>query len=142
MTSASNVICSPSRRPTATKPATSHSATYAIAANSSNDAMTMTQVEQLIQQIRELKLTIKLCEEDLKGHMATLDEYRASGLLDHYEAEDGSFYVLNCRLLPVTRSTWAYSKAVKELQEQEKVSGAATRQESTYLRFEMPKPDA
>jgi hypothetical protein len=115
---------------------------YAIAANSSNDAMTMTQVEQLIQQIRELKLTIKLCEEDLKGHMATLDEYRASGLLDHYEAEDGSFYVLNCRLLPVTRSTWSYSKAVKELQEQEKVSGAATRQESTYLRFEMPKPDA
>jgi hypothetical protein len=74
--------------------------------------------------------------------MATLDEYRASGLLDHYEAEDGSFYVLNCRLLPVTRSAWSYSKAVKELQEQEKVSGAATRQESTYLRFEMPKPDA
>jgi hypothetical protein len=104
--------------------------------------MTITQVEQLIQQIRELKLTIKLCEEDLKDHMATLDEYRASGLLDHYEAEDGSFYVLNCRLLPVTRSTWAYSKAVKELQEQEKVSGAATRQESTYLRFEVPKQDA
>ncbi|ADF42493.1 hypothetical protein S-CBS3_gp35 [Synechococcus phage S-CBS3] len=142
MTSASNVICSPSRRPTATKPGIWPLPTYAIAVNSSNDAMTMTQVEQLIQQIRELKLTIKLCEEDLKGHMATLDEYRASGLLDHYEAEDGSFYVLNCRLLPVTRSTWAYSKAVKELQEQEKVSGAATRQESTYLRFEMPKPDA
>ena len=104
--------------------------------------MTMSQVEQLIQQIRELKLTIKLCEEDLKGHLATLDEYRANGLLDHYEAEDGSFYVLNCRLLPVTRSTWAYSKAVKELQEQEKVAGIATKQESTYLRFEMPKADA
>lgn len=124
------------------QPATSLSHTCESAVNSSNNAKTMTQVEQLIQQIRELKLTIKLCEEDLKGHMATLDEYRASGLLDHYEAEDGSFYVLNCRLLPVTRSTWSYSKAVKELQEQEKVSGAATRQESTYLRFEMPKPDA
>lgn len=119
-----------------------HLPIYAIAAKSPTNAMTMTQVERLIQQIRELKLTIKLCEEDLKGHMATLDEYRASGLLDDYEAEDGSFYVLNCRLLPVTRSTWAYSKAVKELQEQEKVSGAATKQESTYLRFEMPKPDA
>jgi len=122
--------------------AASHLPIYAIAAKSPTNAMTMTQVERLIQQIRELKLTIKLCEEDLKGHMATLDEYRASGLLDDYEAEDGSFYVLNCRLLPVTRSTWAYSKAVKELQEQEKVSGAATKQESTYLRFEMPKPDA
>lgn len=102
----------------------------------------MSQVEQLIQQIRELKLTIKLCEEDLKEHLATLDEYRANGLLDSFEAEDGSFYVLNCRLLPVTRSSWAYSKAVKELQEQEKVAGIAIKQETSYLRFEMPKPDA
>lgn len=126
----------------ATRPVIRLSHTYAIAANSSNAAMTMSQVEQLIQQIRELKLTIKLCEEDLKGHLVTLDEYRANGLLDSFEAEDGSFYVLNCRLLPVTRSSWAYSKAVKELQEQEKVSGVATKQETSYLRFEMPKPDA
>jgi hypothetical protein len=74
--------------------------------------------------------------------MATLDEYRANGLLDSFEAEDGSFYILNCRLLPVTRSTWVYSKVVKELQEQEKVSGAATKQETNYLRFEMPKQEA
>ena len=102
----------------------------------------LNQVEKLIQQIRELKLTIKLCEEDLKGHLATLDEYRANGLLDQFEAEDGSFYVLNCRLLPVTRSSWSYTKAVKELQEQEKVSGLATKQETSYLRFELPKADA
>ena len=43
--------------------------------------MTMTQVELLIDQIRELKLMIKLHEEDLKAHQATLDEYRANGLL-------------------------------------------------------------
>ena len=126
----------------ATQLAASLSHTCESAANSSNNAKTMTQVEQLIQKIWELKLTIKLSEEDLKVHQATLDEYRANGLLDPYEGEDGSYYVLNCRLLPVTRSSWKYSKAVKELQEQEKVSGAATRQESTYLRFEMPKPDA
>ena len=101
-----------------------------------------TEVEKLIQQIRELKLTIKLCEEDLSTHLATLDEYRANGLLDPFEGEDGSFYVLNCRLLPVTRTGWKYSKAVKELQEREKVSGAATKQETTYLRFELPKPEA
>jgi hypothetical protein len=101
--------------------------------------MTMNEVERLIQQIRELKLTIKLCEEDLRAHQVTLDEYRANGLLDHYEAKDGSFYVLNCRLLPVTTSRWAYSKAVKELQEQEQLSGAATRKETTYLRFEQLK---
>jgi len=124
------------------KPATLPLAIYAIAANSSKNAMTINPVEQLIQQIRELKLTIKLCEEDLKSHMATLDEYRANGLLDSFEGEDGSFYVLNCRLMPVTRGTWAYSKAVKELQEQEKVSGVATKQESTYLRFEMTKQEA
>ena len=44
-----------------------------------------------------------------------------------------------CRLLPVTRSSWAYSKAVKELQEQEQLSGAATKKESTYLRIDLPK---
>jgi hypothetical protein len=126
----------------ATKPVIKPSHTYVIAVNSSKNAMTTNQVESLIQQIRELKLTIKLCEEDLKGHLATLDEYRANGLLDQFEAEDGSFYVLNCRLLPVTRSSWSYSKAVKELQEQEKVSGIATKQETTYLRFEMPKQEA
>ena len=126
----------------AMQPATSRSHTCASAVNSSNNAKTMTQVEQLIQQIRELKLTIKLHEEDLKAHQATLDEYRANGLLDPYEGEDGSYYVLNCRLLPVTRSSWKYSKAVKELQEREQVSGIATKQETTYLRFDPPKPEA
>ena len=124
------------------QPATSLSHTCESAVNSSNNAKTMTQVEQLIQQIRELKLTIKLHEEDLKAHQATLDEYRANGLLDPYEGEDGSYYVLNCRLLPVTRSSWKYSKAVKELQEREQVSGIATKQEITYLRFDAPKPEA
>ena len=123
----------------ATQPATSLSHTCENAANSSNNAKTMTQVELLIDQIRELKLMIKLHEEDLKAHQATLDEYRANGLLDPYEGEDGSYYVLNCRLLPVTRSSWKYSKAVKELQEREQVSGIATKQETTYLRFDPPK---
>jgi len=104
--------------------------------------MTMNEVERLIQQIRELKLTIKLCEEDLKGHQSQLDEYRANGLLDPYEGEDGSYYVLNCRLLPVTRSSWKYSKAVKELQEREQLAGIATKQEITYLRFDPPKQEA
>ena len=126
----------------ATQPATLLSHTCESAANSSNYAKTMTQVELLIQQIRELKLTIKLAEEDLKAHQATLDEYRANGLLDPYEGEDGSYYVLNCRLLPLTRSSWKYSKAVKELQEREQVSGIATKQETTYLRFDPPKPEA
>ena len=100
----------------------------------------MTQVEDLIQQISDTKQAIKLMEHQLKAYMATLDEYRANGLLDSYECEDGSFYISDCRLLPVTRSTWAYSSAVKELQEQEQLSGVATRKESTYLRFELPKP--
>ena len=100
----------------------------------------MTQVEDLIQQISDTKQAIKFMEHQLKAYMATLDEYRANGLLDSYECEDGSFYISDCRLLPVTRSTWAYSKAVKELQEQEQLSGAATRKEVTYLRFELPRP--
>ena len=104
--------------------------------------MTMNEVERLIQQIRELKLTIKLCEEDLKGHQAQLDEYRANGLLDPYEGEDGSYYVLNCRLLPVTRTSWTYSKAVKDLQKREQCNGTAIAQEITYLRFDPPKPEA
>jgi hypothetical protein len=39
----------------------------------------------------------------------------------------------------VTRSSWAYTKAVKQLQEQEQVSGAATRKQTTYLRIDPPK---
>ena len=104
--------------------------------------MPMNEVERLIQQIRELKLTIKLCEEDLEGHPAQLDEYRANGLRDPYEGEDGSYYVLNCRLLPVTRTSWTYSKAVKDLQKREQCNGTATAQEITYLRFDPPKPEA
>ena len=102
--------------------------------------MTHPEVEDLIQQISDTKQAIKLMDDQLKAYMATLDEYRANGLLDSYECEDGSFYISDCRLLPVTRSSWAYSKAVKELQEQEQLSGAATRMETTYLRFELPKP--
>ena len=100
--------------------------------------MTHPEVEELIQQISETKQAIKLMEHQFKVYMATLDEYRANGLLDVYECEDGSFYVRDCRLRPVTRSSWSYSKAVKELQEQEQLSGAATRNETTYLRFEPP----
>ena len=99
------------------------------------------QVEDLVQQIRETKQAIKWMEDQLKECMAKLDEYRANGLLDAYEGEDGSFYVSGCRLMPVTRSSWAYSKAVKELQEQEQLSGTAKRKEVTYLRVELPKPD-
>lgn len=98
------------------------------------------QVEDLILQIKETKQAIKWMEDQLKECMAKLDEFRASGLLDDYEGEDGTFYISECRLLPVTRSSWSYSKAVKELQEQEQLSGAATRKETTYLRFELPKP--
>jgi hypothetical protein len=101
--------------------------------------MTHPEVEDLIQQISDTKQAIKLMEHQLKAYMATLDEYRANGLLDSYECEDGTFFINDCRLLPVTRSTWAYSSAVKELQEQEQLSGVATRKESTYLRFELPK---
>ena len=102
--------------------------------------MTHPEVEDLIQQISDTKQAIKLMEHQLKAYMATLDEYRAKGLLDSYECEDGTFFINDCRLQPVTRSTWAYSSAVKELQEQEQLSGVATRKESTYLRFELPKP--
>lgn len=98
------------------------------------------QVEDLIQQISELKQAIKSMDEELKACMATLDEHRANGLLDSYESEDGTYYVNGCRLLPVTRSSWSYSKAVKELQEQEQLAGIATRKETTYLRFDLPKP--
>jgi hypothetical protein len=116
--------------------------TYANAANSRLHTMLaeLNDVEDLIQQIKETKQALKLMDDQLKAHLATLDEYRASGLLDHYESEDGSYYVQGCRLLPVTRSSWAYSKAVKELQKQEQLSGAATKKESTYLRFDLPKP--
>lgn len=99
------------------------------------------EVEDLISQIKDTKLVLKFMEDQLKECMAKLDEYRANGLLDAYEGEDGSFYVSGCRLMPVTRSSWAYSKTVKELQEQEQLSGTATRKEVTYLRFELPKTD-
>ena len=104
--------------------------------------MTHPEVEDLIKQISDTKQAIKLMEHQLKAYMATLDEYRANGLLDSYECEDGTFYISDCRLLPVTRSSWKYSKAVKELQEREQLSGIATKQETTYLRFDPPKPEA
>lgn len=97
------------------------------------------QVEDLIHQITSTKKAIKLLDYQLESYMNTLDEYRANGLLDGYEGEDGSFYISGCRLVPVTRSSWAYSKAVKELQEQEQLSGAATRKQTTHLRVDPPK---
>jgi hypothetical protein len=97
------------------------------------------QVEDLMHQITSTKKAIKMLDFQLEGLMNTLDEYRANGLLDDYEGEDGTFYVNGSRLVPVTRNSWAYSKAVKELQEQEQVSGAATRKQTTYLRIDPPK---
>lgn len=100
-----------------------------------------TPTEALILEMKDLKATIKQLEAKLSKCSEALDEHRANGLLDPYEGEDGSFYIYGCRLIPCTRSTWAYSKAVKQLQEQEKVSGAATQKQSSYLRFELPKPE-
>jgi hypothetical protein len=60
------------------------------------------QVEDLILQMKETKQAIKFMEDELKACMAKLDEYRANGLLDSYEGEDGTFYISECRLLPVT----------------------------------------
>lgn len=101
--------------------------------------MTYSGTEQLVEQISNTKKAIEQMNNELKSLMATLDEHRANGLLDAYEGEDGTFYINKCRLLPITRGTWTYSNAVKDLQKQEQTNGIATRKETTFLRFELPK---
>lgn len=97
------------------------------------------QVEDLMHQITSTKKAVKMLEFQLEGFMNTLDEYRANGLLDQYEGEDGTFYINGSRIVPTTRGIWQYSNAVKQLQEQEQVNGAATRKQTTYLRIYAPK---
>jgi|DEB0MinimDraft_10_1074344.scaffolds.fasta_scaffold152139_1 hypothetical protein len=101
--------------------------------------MTDQQLKDLVEEIHNIKVGIKTAEQHLKTQMALLEECRANGLLDRYESEDGSFYVNKSRFRSITKASYVYSKAVKDLQEREKVAGIATKVETTYLRFEMPK---
>ena len=61
-----------------------------------------------------------------------LTEKHRAGAMDHLTYEPGTYEFNGIRLVRATRSTWKYSPAIKELQEAEQGSGAATRSTTEF----------
>lgn len=96
--------------------------------------------ESLVQEIAELKATIHSLDQRLKDRLGELQGAIALGELDDYIADgEGAYELEGCRIKQLTKTTWAYSGAVKALKEQEEHEGIATRKVSSYLRFTLPK---
>jgi len=96
--------------------------------------------ESLVQEIAELKATIQDLDQRLKKRLDELQGAIALGELDNYIADgDGAYELEGCRIKQLSKTTWAYSNAVKALKEQEEHEGVATKRVATYLRVTLPK---
>ena len=96
--------------------------------------------ESLVLEIAELKATIQDLDQRLKVRLDELEGAIALGELESYFAE-GVYEVEGCRIKQLTKTTWAYSSAVKALREQEEHEGVATKKVATYLRVTLPKDE-
>ena len=98
--------------------------------------------ESLVQEIAELKATIQDLDQRLKKRLDELQGAIALGELDDYIADgDGAYELEGCRIKQLTKTTWAYSSAVKTLKEQEEHQGIATKKVSSFLRVTLPKDE-
>lgn len=82
-----------------------------------------------------LKAQIKSLELEAAALTAGLTADAENGDLDLYSYEPGIYDFKNVRMALVSRNTWSYSPAVKQLQELEKQNGAATSKVSSYYKF-------
>ena len=82
-----------------------------------------------------LKTQIKSLEAEEKALTAELAAAADAGDLAIFSYESGVYEFEKVRMKLFTRKTWAYSPAIKQLQEWEKQSGAATQESSNYYKF-------
>jgi hypothetical protein len=82
-----------------------------------------------------LKEQIKSLEAEEKALTAELAAAADAGDLELYSYETGIYDFEKVRMKLFTRAVWVYSPAVKQLQEWEKQSGAATEKSSSYYKF-------
>ena len=101
----------------------------------------MTDHAQLLFDIASVKLEIAYQEEKLKALMDSLTTLYTSGDLDAIKDDDGNLIGEGVKVTRCTRTSWQYSKAVKELQQLEQFEGVATKKETEYWRISLPKAE-
>jgi hypothetical protein len=106
-----------------------------------SDAPPMTDHARLLFDIASIKLEIIYQEEKLKALMDEITELYASGDLDAIKDDDGNLAHEGVKITRCSRTTWQYSKAVKELQQLEQFEGVATKKETEYWRISLPKAE-
>lgn len=101
----------------------------------------MTDHAQLLSNIASVKLEISYQEEKLQALMDDLAALYAAGDLDALKDDDGNLVHQGVKATRCTRTSWQYSKAVKELQQLEQFEGVATKKETEYWRISLPKAE-
>lgn len=107
----------------------------------SSDTPPMTNPATLLEDIALIKQEIALKEESLQMLMDDLALLYASGDLDAIKDDDGNLTSHGVKATRCTRTSWQYSKAVKELQQLEQFEGVATKKETEYWRISLPKAE-
>jgi hypothetical protein len=101
----------------------------------------MTDHTAILADIASVKLEIAYKEEKLQALMDDLAALYASGELDDLKDEDGNLASDGVKVTRCTRTSWQYSKAVKELQQLEQFEGVAVKMETEYWRVTLPKAE-
>jgi hypothetical protein len=101
----------------------------------------MTDHTAILADIASVKLEIAYQEEKLQALMDDLAALYASGELDDLKDDDGNLTRDGVKATRCTRTSWNYSKAVKELQQLEQFEGVATKKETEYWRISLPKAE-
>lgn len=106
-----------------------------------SDAPRMTDYARVLFDIASVKLEIAYQEEKLRALMDEMAALYASGDLDAIKDDDGNLAHEGVKITRCTRTSWQYSKAVKELQQLEQFEGVATKKETEYWRISLPKAE-
>ena len=106
-----------------------------------SDAHHMTDPKLLLNTISHVKAEIARHEEALQRLMDQLSDMYTAGDLDDLKDDDGNVQANGVKVTRCTRTSWQYSKAVKELQQLEQFEGVATKKETEYWRVTLPKAE-
>ena len=93
----------------------------------------MTAIQDMTQRVSEISAAIKALESEKSDLISQISIAWSIGDFDEYLNDKGHAIVDNVQIECRSRTTWAYSAAVKALQEQEQYTGAANRKVTTYI---------
>lgn len=98
----------------------------------------ITTPEALFARLIQVQAAIKEQEGIRATLLDLLEAMDSLGELEDYKQEDGGFVIDDIRVLPCSRTVWAYpdalKKQIKQLQQQAQVDGDATVTTSRYYR--------